>query len=334
MHGRRYEALHRAYYLVGASALAFSFMLLFYQSIGQDPSPSGNYKSSSKVQLENQGKATQLSWLELHFNQVRSQSFSERMGYWSGVLEQDLEASRALHQLAEDRSVADSAPLFPKQFDCTTFVETVIALSRSNSPSEVIPQLLAVRYRGGEPSFENRNHFVEADWIPNNEQHHIVKDITTEVAQAGQAEPRIAERILHRSKWLTDQLRQQGASRSIASVVPETKSVRIQYLSLDELGSSALEKIPSGVVVNFVREFSPKHAVLVSHQGILIRSLDGQILLRHASIGGHIRTESLTNYLDGMRRHNQKAVRWGWLGLNLNQISSSSPDKILRKDSI
>ena len=46
-------------------------------------------------------------------------------------------------------------------FDCTTFVETVLA----NGNEE---QLNKIRYKNGEVSFVNRNHFIESDWLTNN----------------------------------------------------------------------------------------------------------------------------------------------------------------------
>lgn len=46
-------------------------------------------------------------------------------------------------------------------FDCTTFVETSLAGGE-------IDRLNKIRYRDGKISFENRNHFIETDWLNNN----------------------------------------------------------------------------------------------------------------------------------------------------------------------
>jgi hypothetical protein len=46
-------------------------------------------------------------------------------------------------------------------FDCTTFVETVLA-------NGDIKKLNKIRYKNGQIDFINRNHFIEVDWLQNN----------------------------------------------------------------------------------------------------------------------------------------------------------------------
>lgn len=46
-------------------------------------------------------------------------------------------------------------------FDCTTFVETVVAGSN-------LDKLTQIRYKNGQVDFKTRNHFIESDWMNNN----------------------------------------------------------------------------------------------------------------------------------------------------------------------
>ncbi len=46
-------------------------------------------------------------------------------------------------------------------FDCTTFVETVVA-------DGDLDKLTKIRYKNGVVDFVNRNHFIETDWLGNN----------------------------------------------------------------------------------------------------------------------------------------------------------------------
>ena len=56
----------------------------------------------------------------------------------------------------------DSDPLVRYDaFDCTTFVETVLADGDER-------RLSVIRYRDGVVAWENRNHFIETDWLNNN----------------------------------------------------------------------------------------------------------------------------------------------------------------------
>lgn len=68
-----------------------------------------------------------------------------------------------------------------RQFDCTTFVETVLALKRcmdQRKPTfaNFCDNLQLIRYRGGKVSYANRLHYFSA-WIHDNEGLGIVRDI-------------------------------------------------------------------------------------------------------------------------------------------------------------
>ncbi len=54
-------------------------------------------------------------------------------------------------------------------FDCTTFVETVLANGNQK-------KLNQIRYKNGDIDFLNRNHFIESDWMVNNAD--IVKNVS------------------------------------------------------------------------------------------------------------------------------------------------------------
>lgn len=59
-------------------------------------------------------------------------------------------------------ALPDDGPLIRfDAFDCTTFVETVLADGDVDCMNQI-------RYRNGEIGFLTRNHFIECDWLPNN----------------------------------------------------------------------------------------------------------------------------------------------------------------------
>jgi hypothetical protein len=66
--------------------------------------------------------------------------------------------------------------------DCLTFVEEVLALSRSCSLPEAEQVLQQIRYAGDAVRYDERNHVVETQWLPNNERKGFVRDITGELA--------------------------------------------------------------------------------------------------------------------------------------------------------
>ncbi len=56
-------------------------------------------------------------------------------------------------------------------FDCTTFVETVLA-------NGDVKKLNQIRYKNGTIDFVSRNHFIESDWLVNNS--NLVENISSE----------------------------------------------------------------------------------------------------------------------------------------------------------
>ena len=83
--------------------------------------------------------------------------------------EQYLNAKYINNPLGEEQA-PDFDPLIRYDaFDCVTFVETVLANSD-------VDKLNKIRYKNGEIDFVKRNHFIESDWLTNNNS--IVKNVS------------------------------------------------------------------------------------------------------------------------------------------------------------
>jgi D-alanyl-D-alanine carboxypeptidase/D-alanyl-D-alanine-endopeptidase (penicillin-binding protein 4) len=64
------------------------------------------------------------------------------------------------------RGAIDSKPLLNLwEFDCVTYMESVMALSMSSHPNQVIPHLNKIRYFSDSTSYITRKHFFIEDWI-------------------------------------------------------------------------------------------------------------------------------------------------------------------------
>ncbi len=62
------------------------------------------------------------------------------------------------------------------QMDCTTYVETVMALSLARDFEDFCQKMNQIRYKNAVISYVARNHFTDIDWAPNNKAY--LKDIT------------------------------------------------------------------------------------------------------------------------------------------------------------
>ena len=63
-------------------------------------------------------------------------------------------------------------------FDCDTYVNTVLALALANSLPNFKQCINKLRYKNGDISYINRNHFTSIDWNENNQKRGFLKDIT------------------------------------------------------------------------------------------------------------------------------------------------------------
>ena len=190
-------------------------------------------------------------------------------------------------------------------FDCTTYVETVLAGAMSSTSEEFEANLMRLRYKDAQVSFVTRNHFPSLDWFHNNQE--SLQDITPDVANGG---ARVAKTIVDKAAWyqrinsdvihcdaessrdcreLLSQLHAEGKA-----FVPEP--AYLPYVPLTELflgsdrhvNQEVLDRIPSGSVISMVRpDWSLKQYIgtnmNVSHQGLAIRK-NGTLFLRHASL--------------------------------------------------
>ncbi len=318
-----------AYYSMGAVAFCLCFVVVGYQFA----------KSRSNVNRSEASIATQRhhpnaplpkkeafsEGLKFEFNEMQNRSLPDRIGYWSRIVQNNLEGRARVAALAGKNKVDDTAPLVPDAYDCTTFVEVISALARSRKPEEFVPNLIAIRYQGGKPGFTRRNHFPEADWIPNNQKAGILRDVTFEVASRGGVVAQLETKMIDRQRWLEAHIRQKVAKRRLASIVQENVSrpveAQVSYIEITHL-KEIIDKIPSGTVMNLVHRSNDGHPVLITHQGFIIR--DGKrVLLRHASIGGLIRTNDLYSYLTGLKKKEKRQL-WPLIGINLNQIMDST----------
>lgn len=209
-------------------------------------------------------------------------------------------------------------------FDCLSLVETVLALARSLSAAQFVSELQSLRYRGGEPQFGARNHFMETDWLPQNLARGVLADVTGSLP-APQA---IAAGVITRRQWLeklrtnplqsrNGQLRQSAAAqaelRLLAAQAPESETVSLGYARLRELPATELATtvaaIPHAAVLLIVRPntslFGPVGAVTqISHLGFVMRRED-VVVFRHASsrrLRGGVIDVPLIDYLRQMQR--------------------------------
>lgn len=212
-------------------------------------------------------------------------------------------------------------------FDCTTFIETVMALSLNSDLDAATLTLQRVRYRDGHIDYAWRNHFIELDWVPNNVRAGYLRDITAEVAgpNAVKVHKTISKRDWYRRKPLdgleggfTAEEKQRLVSklRNLGKQLPDQRAT-MTVLPIKML-PQALALIPSGTIANLVHADRRDRGTLVSHQVFLIRKSDGWYV-RHAAAGKGVEDDPI-----GMLGQ-YRDLRWRLIGLNLDVLQNPLP---------
>ncbi|TDO99590.1 N-acetylmuramoyl-L-alanine amidase-like domain-containing protein [Marinomonas balearica] len=193
-------------------------------------------------------------------------------------------------------------------FDCTTYVEAVLAGAMSQSKATFEEKLKQLRYKNGQVEFIYRNHFPSLDWIPNNQDKltditHIVAPDAVQLAQATIDKPswyknmkasrlKCEDEDSLSCKQRLTQLQEEGRhfqpkNSTIAYVPLSAIYKKGEDINATSINQHILDKIPSGSIISMVR---PNWEIKkwigtnmnVSHQSIAIRKGD-RLYLRHAS---------------------------------------------------
>lgn len=213
----------------------------------------------------------------------------------------------------------DTAPLYRFDgFDCVTYVNNVLAFAFANDKESFLYHLLRLNYYHQTPTFQNRFHFMSADWNPCNQQNHYVCDITENIVDDNnQRIVLFAIGEIDRVGWFLKKAQSlenatpDGAKRLTAIAKTMHNAVAtLPYLPLSALFDAqknprevVFAQIPHASVIEIVRpNWNLKEKIgtnlHVSHVGFAIRLDSGELVFRHTSSEQKCVAEiSLTDYL-------------------------------------
>jgi hypothetical protein len=191
--------------------------------------------------------------------------------------------------------------------DCLTFVEQALAMSMAPSEADVSGLLERLRYASA-PTYEDRNHLMEAQWLPNNQRKGFVVDVTRRYG--GEDTVRV-QKTLTPVTWTS--------RSSLALGLPKERQPRGTYslnmIPLDRVMAHA-RKVPSGTILVVLRDDLPLKATRVTHLGFVVQK-GRRTWLRHARRGvdgnGRVVDEDLETFL----ARNAKYDKWRVSGVSL-----------------
>ncbi len=214
-----------------------------------------------------------------------------------------------------DFDIFDKDPLYSfSDFDCTTYVETIMALSFSKDFEDFYSNLINIRYENGIVDFKHRNHFISLDWIPQNTAKGFLTDITDQISAAQLAIASIDKRSWFKNLDISSLGGQEDLSdedkidllkqlRSLGEDFVPTLA-KIPFIEITSIlkNPQILNSIPNGAIINMVRPNLDLTSTIgthlnVTHQGIALWK-DGFLIYRHASLEfGKVMDTPLLQYL-------------------------------------
>ena len=188
--------------------------------------------------------------------------------------------------LGEERS-PDTDPLIRYDaFDCTTFVETVMA-------GGDVANLNDIRYKNGDIDFMNRNHFIESDWLVNN---------SSRVENVSKKYGKIKTRNLtiDKAAWMK---RVHGIESDFVPV-----RVSLEYIPYKNLGTINNDRT---MIVLFVSGNSDSLKTIgtelaVTHMGLLLPS--GKTMRHASSAAGHVVDADFEKYTSRRKKIGEMGV--------------------------
>jgi hypothetical protein len=166
---------------------------------------------------------------------------------------------------------ADSPEVFTKslrQFDCVTYIESVVALSFARRPDDFASLLRKLRYENGNVSWDGRNHYM-TQWIRNN----------------------VRSGLIHRLAVK----RQTNRKDRILNVVPGLRPRRERFSCIPKRAlQGVVPEMRTGDLIFFA---STRPGLDVFHCGVIVRK-GKKLYLRHASRGqGAVVEQPLDTFL-------------------------------------
>lgn len=245
------------------------------------------------------GLTSEEGTIALLLRNAQELNYSDRVSFLSSYF---IGKNSTLGPLGEGNfDIFDRDPIYSfTDFDCTTFVETVMALSLSKNLDDFFPTIIQIRYKDGKISFKNRNHFISLDWIPNNSEIGFLSDITSKVGPSQILKTTIDKKNWYKKLNLTsikgrDELTdgEKLVLLENLKLIGEEYSPTIAYLQIIKIRDifnvpQILEKIPDGSIISIVRlnwDLTPTIGTYldVSHQGLAVWK-NGILVYRHASL--------------------------------------------------
>lgn len=203
------------------------------------------------------------------------------------------------------------------ELDCTTFIETVMALSFTLSEGreswqDVLYNLRRLRYRSGEVNgYSSRLHYI-CDWAMDNIHRGNFTDATRDMTKVRYVVRSIDFMSTHRDNYTA--LKDSIEFERIKSVENGYRNHRFPYIKTSDIGTKETKnELREGDIIAFV---SNLRDLDVTHMGIAVRNDNGMLHVLHASSNSGKVELSDVPLPDFVKRNRQ------WIGIRIFRLKN------------
>ena len=180
-------------------------------------------------------------------------------------------------------SIYDTQPLYClEKSDCVVFVEHTYAMALAHDWNSFFKILQRIRYKNGNISLVNRNHYANMDWNPNNSW--LVTDITDSL---GGLSIDTNKTIYNKKHFFTQW--------NLNTNIP-VDSIVWSYIPAEKI-DSIKSLLQTGDLVQIVRGTEKENGKWVGHFGLIILDKNGNVNLLH-STPPKVKIQSLMSYVN------------------------------------
>jgi hypothetical protein len=215
-----------------------------------------------------------------------------------------------LSPLGED-AMPDPDPRFRMDaFDCTTFVETAMAMALCDDLDQIVAALDEIRY-DGPPEYLNRRHLMTTQWVPGLVREGYLEDVTEQI---GGKETKWIDLKMSKKRW---KQRRVAKKIDLGDRLPRGR-FKLPYITIVDLKKIS-KRVPAGTIINIVREDHPKYPDVITHQGLIInkKGMGKLPIVRHAS---PVSKRVIDEPLDHMLTRYLRPRKWKIIGMNVLRI--------------
>jgi hypothetical protein len=211
-----------------------------------------------------------------------------------------------------DKNAEEKLVINLRQFDCTTFVENIVALflchkNKKNTFADFCHYIQQLRYKGGKISYPSRLHYY-SEWIASNTQSGVVKEVNSPTPPFSKLQKLCVNYMSKHPQRYPMLVKHPSWVKEISEMEDELNGREYRHIPKSDIENSDVfrKAISDGDILAITTN---KPGLDTSHIGIAVWHKDGLHLINASLVRHRVVEESMTLYKYMQRHPSQTGIR-------------------------